>query len=285
MENRLTRALVDDWRNDTELTKGDEKTVFRFDMRPMLTSASRLELVALTLIAGTPKLEQVIKNFDSTRSWPEAFAEAGLSFVDTSTPRTSDAAATGSSISRYRILHLVMIGTIYWNSDALQKHFNDRVRLIGENWTFELSRPDLSFFLVSAKACCGWDGGQHLFRPFGKSIGLYLNDGQVVTRSDAAELAKALEGFCTAQSSKDAPQIKTVRELAALTSKSGFRIGLVQSQLLRGPTTKNPSKNEIKNLSGQASKQKSGDQHGFVFFLSFIVAIALGPTVILFLLV
>ncbi len=78
------RALVEDWRNEYDLTKGDEKTVFRFDMRPMLTSPSRLELVALTLIAGTPKLEEIVRNFDLARSWPEAFAAAGLSFVDAS---------------------------------------------------------------------------------------------------------------------------------------------------------------------------------------------------------
>jgi hypothetical protein len=78
------RALVDDWRNEYDITRGDEKTVFRFDMRPILTSPSRLELVALTLIAGTAKLEEVIRRFESTHSWPEAFAGAGLSFVDTS---------------------------------------------------------------------------------------------------------------------------------------------------------------------------------------------------------
>lgn len=107
------RALVDDWRNEYELTKGEDKTVFRFDMRPMLMSSSRLDLVALTLIAGTPKLEEVIRNFGSVNSWPEAFAEAGLSFVDTSEPKTqsiapsspeqvtsrSIAAGSGSSMS------------------------------------------------------------------------------------------------------------------------------------------------------------------------------------------
>src|SRR5437016_13435287 len=89
------RALVEEWRNEYDLTRGDEKTVFRFDMRPMLTSPSRLELVTLTLIAGTPKLEPVITNFESSGSWPEAFAAVGLSFVDTSEKKTLGAAPVG----------------------------------------------------------------------------------------------------------------------------------------------------------------------------------------------
>ena len=60
-------ALVDGWRNDYELTKGSEKTVMRFDMRPTLF-ADRLELTTLTLLAGDPKLEEMIRNLATSKT-------------------------------------------------------------------------------------------------------------------------------------------------------------------------------------------------------------------------
>ena len=270
------RALVDDWRNEYELTKGEEKTVMRFDMRPMLTTSSRLDLVALTLIAGTSKLDEVIRNFQSMGSWPEAFAAAGLSFVDTSKARSEGHPAKSNAIESVPDIAFGDDRTIYWNSDALQKHFNDKVRLIGDNRTLELSRPDLWFLLTSAKACCGWKGGEGLFKPFGKSIGLYLTDEQVVSRADAAELARALGEFCQAQASTHAPQLKAARELAAFAFQSGFRTQLIPSQVPRGPTAENHSSHNLTSGSINRNKKKSSDTHGIVFLVSFIVAIAVG---------
>jgi hypothetical protein len=60
-------ALVDGWRNDYELTKGAEKTFMRFDMRPMMF-ANTLELTALTLLAGNPKLEEMIGNLAASKT-------------------------------------------------------------------------------------------------------------------------------------------------------------------------------------------------------------------------
>jgi hypothetical protein len=62
------RALVDNWRNEYELTKGNEKTVMQFDMRPCLLSDSPLNLTALTLSATFPKLEEVLQEFGRSNS-------------------------------------------------------------------------------------------------------------------------------------------------------------------------------------------------------------------------
>jgi hypothetical protein len=58
------RALVDNWRNDYELTKGTEKTVMQFDMRPCLLSDSPLNLTVLTLLATNPKFEEALREFE-----------------------------------------------------------------------------------------------------------------------------------------------------------------------------------------------------------------------------
>ena len=49
-------VLVDGWRNDYVLTRGDEKTMMSFDMRPCLV-LDRLELTILTLSPGSRKGE------------------------------------------------------------------------------------------------------------------------------------------------------------------------------------------------------------------------------------
>jgi hypothetical protein len=60
------RALVDNWRNEYDLTKGNERTVMQFDMRPCLLSDSPLNLTALTLLAVEPKLEDGLRKLESS---------------------------------------------------------------------------------------------------------------------------------------------------------------------------------------------------------------------------
>jgi hypothetical protein len=58
-------ALVDNWRNEYELTRGNEKTVMQFDMRPCLLSDSPLNLTGLTLLAVNPQLETGLREFEN----------------------------------------------------------------------------------------------------------------------------------------------------------------------------------------------------------------------------
>jgi hypothetical protein len=60
------RALVDDWRNEYELTRENEKTVMQFDMRPCLASDSPLNLTVHTLMVTKPTGEQTLPNFEGT---------------------------------------------------------------------------------------------------------------------------------------------------------------------------------------------------------------------------
>jgi hypothetical protein len=62
------RALVDNWRNEYDLTKGREKTVMQFDMRPCLLSDSPLNLTFLTLLATNPKFEEGLQEFERAKS-------------------------------------------------------------------------------------------------------------------------------------------------------------------------------------------------------------------------
>jgi hypothetical protein len=59
-------ALLDNWRNEYELTRGNEKTVMQFDMRPCLLSDSPLNLTMLTLIVTQPNGEQALREFEGS---------------------------------------------------------------------------------------------------------------------------------------------------------------------------------------------------------------------------
>jgi hypothetical protein len=218
------RALVEEWRNEYDLAKGDEKTTFRFDMRPMLTSASRLDLVALTLIAGTPKLEQVIKNFEDIGSWPEAFARAGLSFVDTSPMKSQ----TGPSSTAPRaiipdILYDVTKRTFCWNQDALQKLMRSRVSLVGKVSTLEITASDLSYLLILARSD-EWRGADHLFQTVPVGFAFTLQGEQHVSDSAASALSIALEKIVKAVADRSNPMLKTAESLAKFAATGAFTI-------------------------------------------------------------
>jgi hypothetical protein len=218
------RALIDEWRNEYDLTKGEDKTVFRFDMRPMLTSASRLELVALTLIAGTPKLEEVIRNFASMDSWPEAFARAGLSFVDTSEKKTqSDAASTGKQQRVPDILYDVSKRTICWNQEALKKLMRVRVKLVGTVSSIEITASDLLSLLVLARSG-DWKGADHLFQQVPAGFASTLQDGQRVNDTDASALSAELWKIHKAVEDRSNPMLKVAESLAKLAAMGGFTI-------------------------------------------------------------
>jgi hypothetical protein len=60
--------FVDNWRNEYELTRGGEKTMMQFDMRPSLFTDSRMNLLMLTLHAADAKLEEAIQRFEMFES-------------------------------------------------------------------------------------------------------------------------------------------------------------------------------------------------------------------------
>lgn len=227
-------ALVDDWRNEYELTKANQKTVMRFDMRPSLFGDSRLNLTALTLLAGSSKLEGVIRRFAALQSWPKAFAAEGIKFLDTSTQMTSEQVTRSADLPDIVYDHAK--NSLIWNTEALQKYGGHKVRVIGEHSSFEMSRTDLSFLLISAKST-GWRGADDLFTKIRDGIvGLKLQGSRIIVRSDAAGLTKVLTNMCQRLTDTDpnaqyAQLVKDTRQLANVASEGGFQIQLLPPKL------------------------------------------------------
>jgi hypothetical protein len=219
-------ALVDNWRNEYELTKGSEKTVIRFDMRPSLFGDTALNLTALTLIAGTSKLEDVIRRFAACKSWPQAFAAEGMRWVEASAETISQKIAESKTSD---IAYDLEKRTFYWNEAAVKNYSTHKARLVGEQSSFEMLRNDLSFFLISAKGN-GWAGADNLFgAPRSGFITLKLNEEQTIIRSDAASLSTILANLSSrmAEADPDAQLIKDCRQLVRLASEGGFHIRLL----------------------------------------------------------
>jgi hypothetical protein len=223
------RALVDDWRNEYELTKGEEQTVMRFDMRPMLTSPSRLDLVALTLIAGTSKLDEVIRNFDSMGSWPEAFAAAGLSFVDTSERKTQSVGLpTSKEQTAPDIFYDLRNRTICWNEEALKKLMRIKVQLMGKASTLEMLASDIEYLLVLARSD-EWKGAEQLFRRVPNGFTSTLQDGQSLDDCDALGLSRVLSKISRVVQDRSNPALKVAESLAEFAATGGFTIRYEQS--------------------------------------------------------
>jgi hypothetical protein len=253
-----TRALVDDWRNEYELAKGDQKTVFRFDMRPMLTSASRLELVALTLIAGTPKLDQVIQNFDSMSSWPEAFARAGLRFVDTSEKKSQP---VGGSTSKEQAVSDIFYDarnrTICWNQEALERLMRVKVELVNRTSTLEMLASDILHLLVLARSG-DWNCANHLFHQVPNGFTSTLKDGQRVDDADALALSSALAKISKAVEDRSNPALKLAESLARFTAMGGFAIRYERSESIN-PAQSASQSAEIPARPSTPSQQTSVD--------------------------
>jgi hypothetical protein len=218
-----SRVLVENWRNEYDLTKAQEKTVFRFDMRPTLISSSRLQLAALTSVAGTTKLEEVIRNFDRFQSWSEAFAEAGLTFVDTSAKKDQP---VKQPMPKERAVPDIFCDNnkqIIWNKEALERFACVNAKLVGRSSTLELDAADLLVLLTLAKSI-RWEGANHLFQKVPTGFTLTLQNGQNVNDSDASELSVVLaEAIRNAQ--REAFEVpKTAESLARFAATSGFTI-------------------------------------------------------------
>jgi hypothetical protein len=209
------RALMEEWRNEYDLTKGDEKTTFRFDMRPMLTSPSRLDLVALTLIAGTPKLEEVIQNFESMDSWPEAFARAGLSFVDTSTSEQKASTFVPMPNTAEAPYLAIRGGEILLNTDALKKYQHHTVSVVGKGSTVEMTWYDLAMILAFAKNA-GWSG-HNVFEtsPNGNYV-LRVNDHYDLDDANGVGLSTVLVKVCTSLRGADQALVRTTQGMALI---------------------------------------------------------------------
>ena len=212
-------ALVDDWRTEYELLKGGENTVMRFDMRPTLLADSRLSLVALTLIAGTPKLEEVIRNFESSASWPEAFAAAGLSFVDTSQrERISPTAAPALKATEAPYL-VIRAHDIVLNHEAYQDH---TAVVLGKDSTFQMPCNDAAMIFATAKIA-GWSGNNVEKLPNGDQV-FKIQDFQDLSDASAFELSIVLTQFCKTHSESENYLVKTAGRLARIASAGGFSI-------------------------------------------------------------
>jgi hypothetical protein len=250
------RALVEEWRNEYDLMKGDDKTTFRFDMRPMLTSSSRLDLVALTLIAGTPKLEEVIKNFESMGSWPEAFARAGLSFVDTSKRKTQiDARSTAPRSTIPDILYDVTKRTICWNQDALEKLVRRRVSLVGRVSTLDMTASDLLSLLMLARSS-EWRGADQLFQAVPIGFAFTLQDGQQVSDSAASALSAVLEKIEKAVPDRSNSMLKTAESLANFAATGGFAIRYQRSDSITPEqSAKQSTETSARSSTGITSEQ------------------------------
>jgi hypothetical protein len=117
-------ALVDGWRNDYELIKDTEKTYMRFDMRPMLF-ANRSDLAILTMLAGDPNREQIIRNLASqndcsTDSPPDVKAYLIFGAVI--------ALSIISAVALGRVMHSFLVGIVaFFASLAIFKRVAEKV--------------------------------------------------------------------------------------------------------------------------------------------------------------
>lgn len=87
-------ALVDNWRNDYELTRGNEKTIMQFDMRPCVLSDSPGNLIVLTMLATKPDVERALQEFERSKSLTQACAVTGTEIKQFDLPTKT--ARTGS---------------------------------------------------------------------------------------------------------------------------------------------------------------------------------------------
>ena len=217
-------VLVDNWRNEYHLTKGNKKTVMQFDMRPCLLSDSPRNLIALTMLATQPKLEQGLREFERSRSVMDACAVAGMKLVEASSEQIQAIRSSSHGTRVPDIFFDRRDRITYWNQEALQKYSNQKVRLIGECSTIEVPARDVVNFLMIAKSSLGWNGAAHLFQPTQKGFTLTLQDAQTISRSDAAELSAVLSAFSQSHPDPANPLHKTVRLLAAQAAAGGFSI-------------------------------------------------------------
>ena len=73
----IGRLFVDGWRNEYDLTRGDEKTVMSFDMRPALLADSRQNLMLFSALGSFEKVDKVVARMEMMKRSPNV-AEVDL---------------------------------------------------------------------------------------------------------------------------------------------------------------------------------------------------------------
>jgi len=63
----IGRLFVDGWRNEYDLTRGNEKTVMSFDMRPALIADSRLNLMMFSSLDSLEAVDEVARRMKSVK--------------------------------------------------------------------------------------------------------------------------------------------------------------------------------------------------------------------------
>jgi len=216
------QALVEDWRNEYELTKDGQKTVFRFDMRPTLMLSSRLELVALSLVAGKPKLEEVIRNLESGSTVDDALIRAGFKVSDTSNPPPNPKLISPTMSD---IAFNVDQNATCLNRDTVEALMQSQAELVRRGSTFAMRKFDLLFLLIQARAQ-EWKGANDLFQATQNGFGLsaVLLDGQHIDDADAFTLSATLTQMNEMVEDRTEPMLIIAQSFAQFAALGGFTI-------------------------------------------------------------
>jgi upstream activation factor subunit UAF30 len=67
--------FVDDWRNDYELTRGGEKTIMSFDMRPALLADSKLNLIMFSALESLEAVDTLAGRMEAMKKSPQNVIE------------------------------------------------------------------------------------------------------------------------------------------------------------------------------------------------------------------
>jgi hypothetical protein len=236
-------ALVNKWRNEYELTKGNEKTVMQFDMRPCLLSDSLPNLIALTMLAAQPKLEEALQEFERSKSLPVACASAGVKLAEASSEQMEQIRRPSRSSQSPALTPDIAFDrrerSIDWNRDALEKRVKQKVLLVSDRSTTEMCASDLMTFLVLAKSST-WEGGADLFQNSPYGFYFTLRDGQTIRQSDAATLSKSLHALSQKLPESD-PALRDLRLFAAIAGAGAFSIKFETPPSEPPPIAANPA--------------------------------------------
>jgi len=124
-----TSLFVDGWRNDVQLTRGGEKTVMSFDMRPALLADSQLNLMMFSALDSFEAVDEVVRRMEAMKTPSNVVEVDSRRVLVTSLKFSSIAAVVGGLIGFFlsRLFEVAFvtaavafIATLIWCQKAIR---------------------------------------------------------------------------------------------------------------------------------------------------------------------
>lgn len=93
--------FVDDWRNDYELTRGGEKTIMSFDMRPALIADSKMNLMLFSSLGSLEAVDTLVARMEAIKSAPANIVELDSKRLLAVSSKTCGIAASVAAIAAF----------------------------------------------------------------------------------------------------------------------------------------------------------------------------------------